>query len=341
MEKLVEVSEQEVQIDFKLGSKCRAKIHLKSLSKCNPIAFKVQTSAPHKFLVSPPNGLIPPSSSTSFQVILKPQSRLPTSFPRSPSERFLIKTALAPDLEEGHAYSVSSWFSSTSRVTVDIKLKVFYVGTFLLLQALANDDIESIKQITKRKRPELTTLSLHENLAFLEAASSSSNPNILRHLIESGLKVDDTKVNPSSVKAVPAQSESVPKCDSSMMVSKGWSQLHLAAATGEHETLERLVFGETKGGTVDCRDKQGRTPLHLAASKGHTMCARLLVEAGADKDTKGSDGRTALFRAAANGEAEMVALLVEKGADPNITAGDIHGLSPLDVARQKGHVSCY
>lgn len=40
----------------------------------SPIAFKVQTSSPHKFLVKPPNSLILPLCHATFHVILKPQA---------------------------------------------------------------------------------------------------------------------------------------------------------------------------------------------------------------------------------------------------------------------------
>ncbi|KAH7842778.1 hypothetical protein Vadar_009142 [Vaccinium darrowii] len=95
MERLVEASEQEVKIDFVLGRKCRANVRLKSLSATTPVAFKVQTSSPNKFLVNPPSGLIQPLSYATFQVVLKPQSQLPAIFPRSASDPFLVKTALA------------------------------------------------------------------------------------------------------------------------------------------------------------------------------------------------------------------------------------------------------
>ncbi|KAK9283446.1 hypothetical protein L1049_011689 [Liquidambar formosana] len=117
MERLVEVSDQEVRIDFALHSKCRANVRLRSLITTAPVAFKVQTSSSHKFLVNPPSGLIPPSSYATVQVILNSQTQLPPTFPRSPSDRFLIKTAVAPEFthnssESTHPESINFWFSS-------------------------------------------------------------------------------------------------------------------------------------------------------------------------------------------------------------------------------------
>ncbi|XP_068637012.1 protein VAPYRIN-like [Aristolochia californica] len=320
MEKLVQVTEQEVQIDFILGCKCRAKIHLKSLSPTSPVAFKVQTSAPHKFLVSPPNGLIPPAASTSFQVILKPQSQIPPSFPKSPSDRFLIKIALAPDLEsssnDNGDHQLNTWFSSSARATHDIKLKVVYVGLFLLRHAVNAGDVDAVKHIIKRQKTLLPCLSPREAAALLQTAP---NAEMLDVFAEAGL----VNYHP-----VDGKEEDVG------IASKGWTPLHVAAVSGRGDVVERLLIENGEKGRLESRDTQGRTPLHLAASKGHLLCLRRLVEGGADVNAKSDDGRTALFRAAANGSAEIVAQLLEMGADPSIAAEDV---TPVDVAQDKGH----
>lgn len=130
--------------------------------------------------------------------------------------------------------------------------------------------------------------------------------------------------------------------DNEAGMKKGWTPLHVAATSDREDVMTTLIQenardDDDKGG-VDCSDKEGRTPLHLAASKGAVQCARMLVGAGASRNATSNDGRTALFRAAANGHLEMVRLLLDVGADPTINNN--HGRSPLDVARDKGHVSC-
>lgn len=325
MEKLVEVSEAEIRIDFALGSKCRATVYLKSLIATSPIAFKVQTSSPHKFLVNPPSGLISPLSSTTFQVILKPQSQLPSTFPRSPSDRFLLRTILAPQvLEPNHSEFVNSWFSSIGhRSTYDIKLKVVFVGPFLLRLAVSNGDSESVRNIIKRQRSVFSEFSTREAESLLRVAKQLDNSKeIVNILVEGGLKVDACSESNVDVK----------------WVSKGWTALHIAVANDRREEIERLLRVNRQQGYLDSRDKEGRTPLHLAASKGLLESAKVLIGAGAQVDGRSKDGRTALFRAAANGDCEMVKMLVEMGADPTVTELRL-GRSALDIARAKGHVS--
>ncbi|KAH7854376.1 hypothetical protein Vadar_013090 [Vaccinium darrowii] len=311
MERLVEASEQEVKIDFVLGSKCRANVRLKSLSATTPVAFKVQTSSPNKFLVNPPSGLIQPLSYATFQVVLKPQSQLPATFPRSPSDRFLVKTALAPA-------------STHPEFTHDLKLKVAFVGPFLLRHAVAGGDLDAVRNIIKRQRSILTEFPSRDAESLLRVATELSNSDdMVALLVEAGLKTDDARAGLGDV-------------TESRWASKGWTDLHVAAAFDRTEEILSLVRASEERRPLDCRDKEGRTPLHLAASKGNERCARVLAGAGADVNAASKDGRTALYRAAANGDRQMVELLIELGADPTISSMD-RGRSAIDVARDKGH----
>ncbi|KAG8644659.1 hypothetical protein MANES_11G152141v8 [Manihot esculenta] len=290
---LIVVSDSEVRLDFMLNFKCRANVRLRSLSATTPIAFKVQTSAPHKFLVNPPTGLIPPSSSTIFQIILRPQTHLPSSFPRSPSDHF--------------------------------KLKVAFVGPFLLRHAVSSGDVNSVKNIIKRQRSILSELSPREAESLLRVATELADPEgMVNLLLEAGLKIDArAKADDVGFHQMDAKWQ-----------SKGWCELHVAIA---FDRTDEVLDSLDSFGPLDLRDKEGRTPLHLAAGRGNIKCARVLVESGADKDAKSKDGRTALYRAAANGDHKMVEMLIEMGSDPTIA--DNHGRSAFDVARDKGHLN--
>ncbi|XP_034703760.1 serine/threonine-protein phosphatase 6 regulatory ankyrin repeat subunit A-like [Vitis riparia] len=320
--RLVEVSDHEVRIDFALGCKCRANVRLTSLSANTPIAFKVQTSSPQKFLVSPPTGLIPPLSSAAFQVILKPQSQPPAMFPRSPTDRFLIKTALAPEFstQSTQPDSINSWFAS--RPTQDLKLKVVFVGPFLLRHAVAAGDVDAARNLIKRQKSVVAEMLPREAESLLGVASKSNE--MVELLVEAGLKSEArAKIDKMSLE------------EETRWASKGWTGIHVAAAFDRTEELASLVK-LVGSGPLDFRDNEGRTALHLAVSKGNIQCARTLVEAGADKDAKSKDGRTALYRAASNGDRPMAEMLIQMGADPTITAGH-RDRSPLDIARDKGH----
>lgn len=197
------------------------------------------------------------------------------------------------------------------------------MGPFLLRHAVSNGDCDSVRNIIKRQRTIFTHFSTREADSLFRVANQLPNnsDDMVNILIEGGLKVDAC-TEPSDVK----------------WVSKGWTALHIAVANDQRKEIERLV--RVNGGCrwLDSRDKEGRTPLHLAASKGLLESGTALIDAGAQVDARSKDGRTALFRAAANDDRQMVKMLVEMGADPTVT--ELHlGRSALDIARAKGHVS--
>ncbi|XP_021295345.1 serine/threonine-protein phosphatase 6 regulatory ankyrin repeat subunit B-like [Herrania umbratica] len=328
MENLLEISEPEVRINFVLNSKCRCNLVLRSLCPAFPVAFKVQTSAPHKFLVNPPSGLVPPLSHVALQIVLKPQDQIPPTFPRSHSDRFLIRTALF-DLDSGmtaHSDSVNSWLSA--RATHDIKLKVAFVGPFLLHHAVSCGDFEVVKNMIKRQKSVLYDLSTREAESLLRVATQLANSeDMVNLLLEAGLRTASREEEEDGNDAGFYQLD--PRWE-----SKGWTELHVAVVFDQTEELVELLR-KGRREPLDWRDKEGRTPLHLAASKGNIECAKILVESGVDKNAKSKDGRTALFRAAANGSRRMVEMLIEMDADPTIP--DDRGRSAFDIARDKGH----
>ncbi|CAE7946391.1 Kidins220 [Symbiodinium sp. KB8] len=76
-------------------------------------------------------------------------------------------------------------------------------------------------------------------------------------------------------------------------------------------------------------------PLQLAAMRGHVEVARLLLEAGADKDFMDRMGFTALMRAARAGRTEVLRFLLEAGAQRDLRNED--GFTALMLACQHGH----
>ena len=58
----------------------------------------------------------------------------------------------------------------------------------------------------------------------------------------------------------------------------------------------------------------------LASGSGDLEVARLLVEAGAEKNCRDDHGRTALMLASASGRLEVARMLVEAGAQQSVSA---------------------
>lgn len=102
----------------------------------------------------------------------------------------------------------------------------------------------------------------------------------------------------------------------------GESLVHDAASEGDLDALRQLVGADRS--LVEAKDeyvctlfllsllsaeKQGFTPLHLAADRGRLEAVRLLLNLGADKSILDPDGQTALDLATVSGRDEIAQLL--------------------------------
>ncbi|TRY99393.1 hypothetical protein DNTS_002009 [Danionella cerebrum] len=106
--------------------------------------------------------------------------------------------------------------------------------------------------------------------------------------------------------------------------SEGKSALHVAASRGQAECLAIIL---THGADVSLQDSSGFTALHLAAKNNHPDCAKKLLQNKCAVDTADSSGRTALHHAAASGHTGMVQLLCEHKSYVNLK--DLEGFTPL------------
>ena len=76
----------------------------------------------------------------------------------------------------------------------------------------------------------------------------------------------------------------------------------------------------------------GWTPLHYAATGGHTAIIQLLLEESAYIDAESPNGTTPLMMAARYGNEKAVQMLINEGAD--LTLKNQLGLTALDFAVQ-------
>jgi ankyrin repeat protein len=110
--------------------------------------------------------------------------------------------------------------------------------------------------------------------------------------------------------------------------------VHWAAAQGDLELVKALVEeGKTP---VDIRDRDGRTPLLVAAAGGTTTVIGYLVSQGADLGAVDKAGRTALHLAAREGWGNVIAFFGSKGIreriSPLLTQKDKSGKIPVALA---------
>jgi len=113
------------------------------------------------------------------------------------------------------------------------------------------------------------------------------------------------------------------------------SALWTAAAEGFSQEVRRLADGpaiEERGG------RHQTSPLHVAASQGHHLAVRVLLEHGADKNAaKNLYRRTALHAASGDGHEKVVVLLLQHGAE--VSAKSSVGTTALHDAAAGGHLA--
>lgn len=103
--------------------------------------------------------------------------------------------------------------------------------------------------------------------------------------------------------------------------------LHDAVNAGDVARVIELI---AQGADVNAHDLFG-TPLHLAAAKGRTGIAVILIDRGADLEAAGEpEGALPLHTAALNGQMQVAALLLDRGA--KVDARDAAGRTALMVA---------
>ena len=97
------------------------------------------------------------------------------------------------------------------------------------------------------------------------------------------------------------------------------SPIDIFAAIGLND-LDKVIAEVDRDPKLLAKTRRSLTPLHVAASRGHSEIVRFLIERGAQIDaTTGEDGgATPLYLATLNGKAEVVEILIEKEADVNL-----------------------
>lgn len=84
--------------------------------------------------------------------------------------------------------------------------------------------------------------------------------------------------------------------------------LKMAVLAGDQAAVRLYI---RRGDDINSTDDKGRTPLILAASRGHVEICRLLLEAGADPHVTDGEGHDAISMAIGTGKVGLAELLKE------------------------------
>ena len=114
-------------------------------------------------------------------------------------------------------------------------------------------------------------------------------------------------------------------------LSKGATLMHIAAADGRLDVIEKL---KERNDDTNTRDEIGRIPLYYAAEHGKLEIVKWFKEQGVDITVKDRFNMTAMHWAAERGQLEVMKWLKEQGAD--INAKCTLNNTPFDIAKANG-----
>jgi ankyrin repeat protein len=105
--------------------------------------------------------------------------------------------------------------------------------------------------------------------------------------------------------------------------------LQQAAQTGNAEQARRLAAA---GADVNMRDRNGRTPVHIAAFASNDEVLRALARAGADMNALDDQAYDAVTIAAVADDPDLMSLAIELGNDPGLTTSPWRGTALIAAA---------
>ncbi|KAJ4979220.1 hypothetical protein NE237_010000 [Protea cynaroides] len=101
-----------------------------------------------------------------------------------------------------------------------------------------------------------------------------------------------------------------------------------------YDDIDDVVSLASADVSIDSKDSQGRTALHMAAANGHLGIVEYLIRNGVDLDACNVEKNTALHWACLNGHVEVVKNLISAGA--NVTLLNSYERTPMDEAVSRG-----
>ena len=87
--------------------------------------------------------------------------------------------------------------------------------------------------------------------------------------------------------------------------------LHLAAWRGDLPEVQRIITEHPA--LMELSDGANRSPLLLAAERGHTAMVEWLLDQGADMEAQAMNGWDALYVASHGGHTAVVSVLLDRG----------------------------
>ena len=194
--------------------------------------------------------------------------------------------------------------------------------TLELISYIEQDKPNNVKKFTE-EHPELINYQQTDEKMPLHLALEMQRTTIAKLLIESGAT---TKEEPLLLAASHAMLDGVH--------IQAWSEEDRKEYVGLFEVI--IEKGKKE---IQMKDKDGNTPLHLAAYKGASDIVSLMLSHGADVYAENEEGINPLHAAVIRGDAETVKKIAE--SDSNLISASNERKSLLILAVENGRNELY
>jgi ankyrin repeat protein len=206
----------------------------------------------------------------------------------------------------------------------------------------ASEDWKKIHEVTEEK---VKYFNKKEKFSWLSVAIFYHDENLAMQLIRQAVRsqclqplIDQGLLHDAAKAGLSRVVRFLlPRVKRSTPNKDGETPLHIAARSRQKAIVKILLEEDPDASEnlVGAKTPAGETPLHAAAEKGEVEIAQLLLTHGAVFNTPDASGGTPFHAAAKSGNVAMLQLLYEK--DPNqVKAIIASGDTPLHIAAEEG-----
>ncbi len=208
-------------------------------------------------------------------------------------------------------------------------------GETPLLQAIASND--KLIPLLLAKGAKVNVANNKGDTPLLKASQIGDNKLIIRLAIKKGLFgriISDKVINDLLISNSEKLKSSLSESILNVQNKEGKTPLMIAAENGKISTVKLLIDA---GSDVNVKDTDGKTTLwQIVFNNNIDMCKLLLSYKYVDVNSKDKNGITPLMVSAINGYKEIAELLINRGADINTV--DNNGRTALVFSATRGKI---